>query len=274
MIQPTTYSPRQRRAAGGVEHAAAVVGDHAAALVERHAGQRDAAVADRAEHEPRGDRLALARWARARRRAVRRRRRARCGRARRRRDGRARRPSSATGESRKRRTMRLACPPGARSRVGAQDLDVAPRGRCCPRRPGRATASARSSSAGSTITSASASSPSSSSSGFVKAACAGPRRPTTTTSDTRLAASTSSAWSAVSVGASSAGVEHEHARDVERDVAVADHDGALGREQVDLEVGVVGVAVVPADELGGRVRAGELFAGDARAAGPTGEPVA
>ena len=79
----------------------------------------------------------------------------------------------------------------------------------------------------------------------------------------RLCASTSRAWSAVSVGGELGTGEHEHAGDVERDVAVADHDGALGGEQVDLEVGVVGVAVVPADELGGGVRAGEVFAGDA-----------
>ena len=58
--------------------------------------------------------------------------------------------------------------------------------------------------------------------------------------------------------------EHEHAGDVERDVAVADHHRALGRQQIELEIGVVGVAVVPADELGGGVRAGELFAGDAQ----------
>ena len=56
--------------------------------------------------------------------------------------------------------------------------------------------------------------------------------------------------------------EHEHPRDVDRDVAVADHDGALGRAEVDLEVGVVGMAVVPADELGRRVGARQVFAGD------------
>ncbi len=37
-------------------------------------------------------------------------------------------------------------------------------------------------------------------------------------------------------------------------------------EEVGLEVGVVGVAVVPADELGRGVRAGEVFAGDAEGA--------
>ena len=58
-------------------------------------------------------------------------------------------------------------------------------------------------SAGSTTTSARASSPSSRSSGLVNAACAGPRRPSTTTSSTDAARNASSAWSAVSVGASS-----------------------------------------------------------------------
>src|SRR5918998_359007 len=59
---------------------------------------------------------------------------------------------------------------------------------------------------GSTNTSASAMSPSSSSSGFVKAACAGPRLPITTISLTFEFASTSSAWSATSVCASSSRV--------------------------------------------------------------------
>jgi len=48
------------------------------------------------------------------------------------------------------------------------------------------------------------------------------------------------------------GVEHEHARDVDRHVAVSDHDSAGGR-QVELVVGEVRVAVVPGHELGGRV---------------------
>ena len=55
LIQPTTYSPGERLAAVGVEHAPALVGDHRRALVEGDARQRDAAVADRAKHEPGGD---------------------------------------------------------------------------------------------------------------------------------------------------------------------------------------------------------------------------
>src|SRR3954471_22135100 len=41
------------------DHPAAVVADHAAALVERDPGQRQAAIADRAQHEPAGDDLLL-----------------------------------------------------------------------------------------------------------------------------------------------------------------------------------------------------------------------
>ncbi len=55
--------------------------------------------------------------------------------------------------------------------------------------------------------------------------------------------------------------EGEHPGDVGGDVAVADHDDAL-RSQVELVVGEVGVGVVPGDELGGRVRAGQVLAGD------------
>ncbi len=58
------------------------------------------------------------------------------------------------------------------------------------------------------------------------------------------------------------GGQHEHAGDIQSHVAIADHNGALGFQEVDLEVGVVGVAVVPADELGRGVRARKLFAGD------------
>src|SRR3954452_11972033 len=55
---------------------------------------------------------------------------------------------------------------------------------------------------------------------------------------------------------------HEDPRDVRGDVAVADDDRALGG-QVPLEVAVVGVAVVPADELGRRPAAWQVLAGDA-----------
>ena len=46
--------------------------------------------------------------------------------------------------------------------------------------------------------------------------------------------------------------QREHARDVDRDVAGADDDDLLGL-QIHLEATVVGVAVVPGDELRGGV---------------------
>jgi hypothetical protein len=55
--------------------------------------------------------------------------------------------------------------------------------------------------------------------------------------------------------------EREHPGDVERDVAVADHDRALVRE-VELEVLEVGVAVVPGHERGRGPRPGQVLAGD------------
>ena len=57
----------------------------------------------------------------------------------------------------------------------------------------------------------------------------------------------------------------EHPGDVHRHVAVADHHGPLAGE-VELVVGVVGVGVVPADEGGGGVAAGQVLAGDAELA--------
>ena len=59
--------------------------------------------------------------------------------------------------------------------------------------------------------------------------------------------------------------QRQHPGDVHRDVAVADHDRALAGE-VELLVAVVGVGVVPADEGGGRVAAGQILAGDAELA--------
>ena len=57
------------------------------------------------------------------------------------------------------------------------------------------------------------------------------------------------------------GARHEHARDVEGDVSVAEDDGALMR-QVECAAGVVGVAVVPGHELGGGVAAWQVLAVD------------
>src|SRR4029079_2587304 len=47
------------------------------------------------------------------------------------------------------------------------------------------------------------------------------------------------------------GAEREHPRDVRSDVPVADHDSSPPR-QVELELAVVRMAVVPGHELGGR----------------------
>ncbi len=86
-------------------------------------------------------------------------------------------------------------------------------------------------SAGSTTTSAPASSPSSAAPAVVHDACAGPRRPSDDdVAHGRMPTIASIAGSIVSVGASSSACQREHAGDVERDVAVADHDGALDRE--------------------------------------------
>ena len=57
------------------------------------------------------------------------------------------------------------------------------------------------------------------------------------------------------------GAAGQQARDVRRDVAVADHDRALRRE-VELEPGVVGMAVVPGDEFGRGPAARQVLARD------------
>ena len=166
------------------------------------------------------------------------RRRARCGPARRRRA----RPS-VVGEERDRREQEaqhdaLAMPlaeAASRSRAGsrrcAAQVDVrSALGIVRRRAPARAPPA-------STITSASASSPSSSSSGFVKAACAGSAPADDRRPRGRWLAREHLERVVGGVGRRQLlGRQHEHARDVERDVAVADHHRALGREQVDLQV--------------------------------------
>ena len=67
--------------------------------------------------------------------------------------------------------------------------------------------------------------------------------------------------------------QDQHPGDVGGDVAVADHHDPLAAE-IELVTGVVGMAVVPGDEIGGRVRAGQVLAGNAElavGAGPVGE---
>ena len=80
----------------------------------------------------------------------------------------------------------------------------------------------------------------------------------------RLSASASSAYSAMSVFASSSDRAAQDARDVDRHVADADDRGTLLRE-VEGEVAVVGMPVVPGDEFRGRMAAGEILAGNAHA---------
>ena len=58
------------------------------------------------------------------------------------------------------------------------------------------------------------------------------------------------------------GSQRQHARDVERDVTVADHHRALD-VQIERQLLVIGMAVVPRDELRRRPRAGQVFAGNA-----------
>ena len=55
--------------------------------------------------------------------------------------------------------------------------------------------------------------------------------------------------------------QRKHPRDVDRDVAGSDDDRLLA-PQVDLQTAVVGMAVVPGDELGRGMRAAQLLAGD------------
>ena len=121
-----------------------------------------------------------------------------------------------------------------------------------------------SASPGSTNTSASVISPSSSSSGFVKARLRGPAAPEHhDLPDVRLGEHVERVVGDVGLGELVAR-EGEHARHVGGHVAVAHHDRALGGE-VELELAVVGVAVVPGHELGGGPAAGKVLARNAHA---------
>ncbi len=64
-------------------------------------------------------------------------------------------------------------------------------------------------------------------------------------------------------GSERALVHQQHPGDVERDVAIADDDRPLAR-QVELVTGVVGMTVVPTDELGGRMVSHEILAVDSQ----------
>ena len=246
-------------AALGIDDPAGLVRDQAAPGVERDPVEPGALVADRAQHQPALDLLALAGVAgadRARLVAV------ELVAAD---DDAARpcpRPRSRPASSRSASRRASACPRAARSEksvkistlrrwVGSQSSDS---------RYARLAGSS-SISAGSMTMSASVSSPSSRTSGLVNAAWAGPRRPRTTISSTPEPASASIAWSAVSVTSSSpwgrASIRATSAATLPLPITTARFDG-----QVEVVVGEVGVGVVPVDELGGRVRAGQVLARD------------
>ena len=109
--------------------------------------------------------------------------------------------------------------------------------------------------------SASIISPSSRSSGLVNAAWTGPRRPRTRISLIPFSARASIACSAVSVASSSS-----RFRPSMRATSVATLPlpitTARSHDEVELVVGEIRVGVVPGDELGGRMAAGEVLAGD------------
>ena len=125
-------------------------------------------------------------------------------------------------------------------------------------------AASSSRSAGSTIRSAPASSVSSTSSGLVKAAWTGPRRPSTRISRTPDSDDRRDRLVRGVGRGELLGSEREHAGDVDRDVAVADHDDPLAGE-VERDVLEVGVAVVPGDERRCGPGAGQVLAGDPHA---------
>jgi hypothetical protein len=57
--------------------------------------------------------------------------------------------------------------------------------------------------------------------------------------------------------------ERQHPGHIRRDVTVADHDGALSGE-IDVELSIVRMAVVPGDELRGWEAAREVLAGNSK----------
>jgi hypothetical protein len=80
----------------------------------------------------------------------------------------------------------------------------------------------------------------------------------------RLACSCASASSQISVVARSDGIATQDPRDVDGDVAGADHRGD-GAVEIDRQIDEVGVGAVPGDQRRRGVAAGEILAGDAEA---------
>ena len=254
LTQPTTYSPHScSPAVAG--HAPALVADQPALVVERDAAERHAAVADRAEHEPAGDDLLLARG-----------------------DGAAvldpvlddadagHRAVLAVAEDLDRRAQeaQLDAPVVAvrlALRVVAQDLDVALVGRLAlALQPvgalgvelhlGRVDDDVGARELAELAQ--------------LRVRERGLRGAAAAEHDHVLDLGGGERADGVVGGVGDrdlVGVEHEHPGDVDGDVAVADHDRARGG-QIELVVGVVGVAVVPGHELGRRVRARPVLARD------------
>ena len=263
LIQPTTYSPGKGGAGGGVEDAAGVVGDGGGALVEGDAGKGDAAVADRAKDEAGGDRLVLVGGLGAKTAVG-------CGGepvADERDGGEMTGGAGCERGGREQEAQDDALgPAGRRSRgVGAQKLDVASGGGGeigvgVGDGKGRVELIGVDDDVGVGKV------------GELSQLGVGEGRlggAATTGYDDFGDGGVSEDVEGVIGGVGGGelgGGEDEHAGDVEGDVAVADDDGAGGSEEVGLEVGVIGMAVVPADELGGGVRSGEVFAGDAEGA--------
>jgi hypothetical protein len=86
-----------------------------------------------------------------------------------------------------------------------------------------------------------------------------------TTSRIRLRINVFSAWSAMSVAARDAGGLEQDSCDVECDVSVPDYHRA-GSGEVEIVCPVVRLAVVPADEVGRAVHAGQIISRDVQIA--------
>ncbi len=172
-------------------------------------------------------------------------------------------PRSATGETRKRSTIRRGCPLGSRA-ANSRSRSTLRRARSRSCSSASALAASSSRSAGSTATSQPASSPSSCSSGGVNAAWTGPAPAEHhDLADPRVDDRPLGLVDRVGRRELLRG-QREHPGAVDRDVPVPDDDGALAGE-VEVEVLEVGVAVVPGDEGRRGPRARQVLARDPEA---------
>ena len=232
-----------------VDHSPRDVRDRAAALVEGNLRDRDALVADRAQHQRRSRASRALRSARAASEpSSRGSRRLRSITMRSTRSS----PCSSTGEVRNLSTMRFGLPSGSRA---AYSRRIRTFSRVVLSHSSESShacdASSSSRSAGSTITSACSSSPSSSSSGIGE----GGLHRAAAAEDHDLLDGVGSQQVDRVVGrvglAQLVGAQRQHPRAVDRDVAVPDDDDALAVAELELAVGMVGMAVVPAHERRG-----------------------